>query len=52
MTLEELYYLPDGSSFYNGPGSYKIPQASNIPIEFNVSIAKARAYSPKLSPRT
>ena len=45
-TMEELIFLeetsrnPRGQMFTNGPGNYKIPCFSDIPIEFNVSLLK------------
>eukprot|EP01009_Symbiontida_sp_KSa7_P005569 NODE_235_length_1145_cov_1109.201642_g189_i0.p1 GENE.NODE_235_length_1145_cov_1109.201642_g189_i0~~NODE_235_length_1145_cov_1109.201642_g189_i0.p1 ORF type:complete len:340 (+),score=46.94 NODE_235_length_1145_cov_1109.201642_g189_i0:33-1052(+) len=40
FTLEDLYYLPDGTLFSNGPGSYKIPGVQNIPCQFNITLTR------------
>ena len=46
FTMEELIFLeessttPRGQLFTNGPGNYKIPCFSDIPLEFNVSLLK------------
>ena len=46
FTMEELIYLegtarnPRGQMFTNGPGNYKIPCFSDVPLEFNVSLLK------------
>ena len=45
-TMEELIFLeetpknPHGQMFTNGPGNYKIPSFSDVPIKFNVSLLK------------
>ena len=38
FTMEECVVLKDGRLFTNGPGNYKIPSCSDIPIELNVSL--------------
>ena len=38
--LEETSRNPRGQMFTNGPGNYKIPCFSDVPIEFNVSLLK------------
>ena len=38
FTMEEVVYLKNGNIFTNGPGNYKIPSCSDIPIELNVSL--------------
>lgn len=40
FTLEEMVYSPTGTVYSRGPGVYKIPGFSDIPIEFNVSLLK------------
>ena len=40
FTLEEQRYSPDGFLYTRGPGMYKIPGFTDIPVEFNVSILK------------
>ncbi|KAK2141206.1 hypothetical protein LSH36_1140g00006 [Paralvinella palmiformis] len=40
FTLEEQRYSPNGFLYTRGPGSYKIPSFSDIPVEFNVSLLK------------
>ncbi|XP_046738971.1 xanthine dehydrogenase isoform X2 [Diprion similis] len=40
FTLEELIYSPTGTLYSRGPGAYKIPGFTDIPIEFNVSLLK------------
>lgn len=37
-TMEELIYGQDGTLISRGPGMYKIPGFSDIPVEFNVSV--------------
>lgn len=37
-TMEELIYGQDGTLVSKGPGTYKIPCFSDIPVEFNVSV--------------
>lgn len=45
-TIEELVWgdkgpnkwLPDGAMLTTGPGTYKIPSASNVPLEWNVGL--------------
>ncbi|KAL5273476.1 XDH family protein [Megaselia abdita] len=37
-TMEELIYGQDGTLYSRGPGMYKIPGFSDIPVEFNVSV--------------
>ena len=36
--MEECVFLKDGRLFTTGPGAYKIPSVSDIPIELNVSL--------------
>lgn len=38
FTMEEMVYSSSGQVLSKGPGMYKIPSASNIPGEFNVSL--------------
>ena len=38
--LEETSRTPRGEMFTNGPGNYKIPCFSDVPIELNVSLLK------------
>ena len=38
FTMEECVFLKDGRLFTTGPGSYKIPSFSDVPIELNVSL--------------
>ena len=45
-TLEEQRYTPNGFLLTRGPGFYKIPGFSDIPIELNVSLLKG-AGNPK-----
>ncbi|XP_046415103.1 xanthine dehydrogenase isoform X1 [Neodiprion fabricii] len=40
FTLEELIYSPAGILYSRGPGAYKIPGFTDIPVEFNVSLLK------------
>ena len=40
VTVEDIKYSADGCLLTRGPGSYKIPSCSNIPIEFNVTLLK------------
>ena len=40
FTLEECRYSPQGKLKNQGPGSYKIPTCTDIPIELNVSLLK------------
>jgi xanthine dehydrogenase/oxidase len=40
LTLEEQRYSPDGFLYTRGPGMYKIPGFTDIPIEFNMSLLK------------
>ncbi|RZF38598.1 hypothetical protein LSTR_LSTR010931 [Laodelphax striatellus] len=40
FTIEEMLHSPAGSPYTRGPGSYKIPGFTDIPIEFNVSLLK------------
>lgn len=54
FTLEEMVYSPTGALYSRGPGVYKIPGFSDIPIEFNVSLLKGSpnehaVYSSKVS---
>ena len=54
FTHEEHLYTSDGTLLSRGPGTYKIPTVSNIPLKFNVSLLKnsrnSRAvYSSKVS---
>ena len=55
--MEDPKYSPDGYMYTRGPGNYKIPGFSNIPIEFNVSLLKGEAnpravYSSKVQYRS
>ena len=38
--LEETSRTPRGQMFTNGPGNYKIPSFSDVPIKLNVSLLK------------
>ena len=38
--LDETSRTPRGVMFTNGPGNYKIPSFSDVPIELNVSLLK------------
>ena len=38
FTMEECVFLKDGRLFTTGPGAYKIPAVSDIPIKLNVSL--------------
>ena len=38
FTMEECVFLKDGCLFTTGPGAYKIPTVSDIPIKLNVSL--------------
>ena len=54
FTLEEMVYSPTGTVYSRGPGAYKIPGFTDIPIEFNVSLLKGApnkhaVYSSKVS---
>ena len=40
FTLEEQRYSPSGFLYTRGPGAYKIPAFTDIPVEFNVSLLK------------
>lgn len=40
FVLEQMVHSPSGVLFTRGPGSYKIPCFSDIPVEFNVSLLK------------
>ncbi|XP_011496328.1 PREDICTED: xanthine dehydrogenase [Ceratosolen solmsi marchali] len=40
FTMEEMIYSPTGILFSRGPGTYKIPAFTDIPLEFNVSLLK------------
>ena len=46
FTLEEQRYSPTGFLYTRGPGAYKIPGFSDIPVEFNVSLLKD-SYNPR-----
>ncbi|ELU12941.1 hypothetical protein CAPTEDRAFT_198744 [Capitella teleta] len=46
FTLEEQRYSPDGFLLTRGPGAYKIPAFTDIPLEFNVSLLRG-ASNPK-----
>ena len=52
FTLEQCVYLegnsqiPRGQPFTTGPGTYKIPSSSDIPLQFNVSLMD-RTPNPK-----
>ena len=53
-TIEEQKYTPSGYLLTRGPGNYKIPSCSSIPIEFNVTLLKdsenpQAVYSSKVS---
>jgi xanthine dehydrogenase/oxidase len=52
--LEQQKYSPSGYLLSRGPGNYKIPSCTNIPIEFNVTLLKESSnvmavYSSKVS---
>ncbi len=38
LTTEELYWTPDGALSTHAPSTYKIPAASDLPLEFNVKL--------------
>ena len=38
FTMEEVVFLKDGTLQTTGPGTYKIPSCSDIPIELNVTL--------------
>ena len=38
FTMEECVFLKDGTMHTVGPGTYKIPGCSDIPIELNVTL--------------
>jgi xanthine dehydrogenase large subunit len=38
LTMEELYWNPDGSLATHAPSTYKIPVASDLPAAFNVTL--------------
>ena len=38
--MEDLKYTPEGCLLTRGPGNYKIPSCTNIPVEFNVTLLK------------
>jgi len=40
FTIEDPKYTPDGHLLTRGPGNYKLPSCTNIPIEFNVTLLK------------
>lgn len=40
FTIEEMVHSPQGIPYTRGPGAYKIPGFSDIPVEFNVSLLK------------
>ncbi|XP_078398847.1 xanthine dehydrogenase/oxidase [Cetorhinus maximus] len=40
FAMEELRYSPEGVLYTRGPGMYKIPSASDIPTQFNVSLLR------------
>ena len=52
FTLEQCVYLEGnqrtqrGTTFTTGPGTYKIPSVSDVPVEFNVSLLD-RTPNPK-----
>lgn len=46
FTLEEQRYSPDGFLYTRGPGFYKIPGFTDIPVEMNVTLLKG-ASNPK-----
>ena len=37
-TIEESLHFPNGTFFTRGPGNYKIPGFTDIPIDFRVSL--------------
>lgn len=43
FTLEELVVSSTGMLFSRGPGTYKLPGFTDIPIEFNVQLLKDAA---------
>jgi len=43
--LEEASNTPRGKPITNGPGNYKIPCFSDVPLEFNVSLLKGSPNS-------
>ena len=45
-TIEETLYFPNGAVFTRGPGNYKIPGFTDIPIDFRVSLL-ADAENPR-----
>lgn len=40
FTMEQTQVFPNGEIFTRGPGNYKIPSFSDIPVEFNVRLLK------------
>eukprot|EP00054_Salpingoeca_dolichothecata_P024381 m.165933 g.165933 ORF g.165933 m.165933 type:complete len:1340 (-) comp24994_c0_seq1:150-4169(-) len=46
FTLEEMVYLNNGATVTKGPGAYKIPGFTDIPVEFNVSLFR-NALNPR-----
>ena len=40
FTIEDIKVAPSGVLLSRGPGVYKIPTFSSIPVEFNVSLLK------------
>ena len=54
FTLEEHRYSPEGFLFTRGPGMYKIPGFTDIPVKMNCSLLKGSTnpravYSSKVS---
>ena len=43
LTLEQHRYSPQGFLYTRGPGMYKIPGFSDIPVEMNVTLLKGAA---------
>lgn len=41
FTLEEVRYSQTGSPWTTGPGAYKIPGFSDIPVEFYVHLLRS-----------
>lgn len=37
-TIEELHHMQNGALLTRGPGAYKIPSATDIPLDFRVSL--------------
>ncbi len=54
FTLEEQRYSPEGFLLTRGPGAYKIPGFTDIPVQLNVAVLKGASnpkavYSSKVS---